>query len=67
MRTDMRGQTPTLHCDAYDGCCGNWDVDYYQATASTVNGVRITQQERAPGWKNSADEDLCPDHLVKDD
>jgi hypothetical protein len=62
----MRGQTPTIHCDAEDGLCGNWDVDNYETTASTVNGVRITAQERAPGWKNSDDEDLCPQHVPED-
>lgn len=59
----MRGQTPTLHCDAEDGFCGTWDVDYYEATASSVNGVRVTEKERAPGWSVTADgQDLCPAH-----
>lgn len=58
----MRGQTPTLHCDAEDGFCGAWDVDDYEATASSVDGVAITSTERAPGWRCTDDEDLCPDH-----
>lgn len=54
----MRGSTPTLHCD---GCGDVWDVDYYEATASTVNGVKITATERAPGWTvTAAGEDHCP-------
>lgn len=60
----MRGTTPTVHCDAEDGLCGSWDVDYYEATASTVNGVRITETERAPGWVNG-DEDYCPEHATE--
>jgi len=62
----VRSKTPTLHCDAEDGCCGNWDVDYYGATASTVGGVQITRTARAPGWHTTDDEDLCPDHATKD-
>ena len=61
----MRGQTPTLHCDAEDGFCGTWDVDYYAATVSTVNGVPITEAERAPGWTvTDGGEDRCPGHRV---
>lgn len=58
----MRGRTPTLHCDAEDGLCGTWDVDYYEATASSVNGVTITETERAPGWVSTKLEDFCPEH-----
>jgi hypothetical protein len=58
----MRGSTPTLHCDAEDGFCGSWDVDYYEATTSTVGGVRITEDRRAPGWVNTPESDLCPQH-----
>jgi hypothetical protein len=63
----MRGPTPTVLCDAEDSLCGNWDVDYYEATASTVNGVRITQEARAPGWVNGPDFDYCPDHATTKD
>ena len=58
----MRGQTPTVHCDAEDGECGNWDVDFYAATATSVGGVRITSDQVAPGWSTSDDRDLCPKH-----
>ena len=58
----MRATTPTLHCDAEDGFCGTWDVDYYAATANSVNGVPITEQERAPGWRSTDTADYCPDH-----
>ena len=60
----MRGRTPTIHCDAEDGFCGTWDVDYYEAAASSVNGVRITETQRAPGWSNSKFQDLCPEHAA---
>lgn len=55
----MRGKTPTIHCDGEDGFCGNWDVDYYEATASSVGDVRITQEVRAPGWISTDDDDFC--------
>jgi hypothetical protein len=58
----MRSTTPTIHCDGDDGECGRWDVDWYEATASTVSGVRITATTRAPGWTSTDDSDLCPDH-----
>ena len=58
----MKGTAPIIICDADDGLCGFWDVDHYEATASTVNGVRITSDQRSPGWRNSDDEDLCPRH-----
>lgn len=58
----MRGRTPTLHCDADYGECGAWDVDYYEANTSTVNGVRITATTRAPGWVSTKLEDFCPEH-----
>jgi hypothetical protein len=59
----MRGRRPAIGCDADDGCCGNWDLDYWTENASTVNGVRITEAQRAPGWTVTADgDDLCPEH-----
>ncbi len=58
----MRATTPTLHCDAAEGMCGAWDVDYYAVTASAVSGVRITAEQRAPGWVSVADCDFCPRH-----
>lgn len=61
----MRGSTPTLHCDANEGFCGTWDVDYYEATASTVNGVKITDKKRAPGWVSTKTSDYCPEHATE--
>ena len=58
----MRSSTPTLHCDAEDGFCGAWDVDYDRATVSAVNGIQITDEERAPGWTTADGEDFCPEH-----
>lgn len=63
----MRGNTPTIHCDAEDGLCGNWDVDYYEATASAVGGVRITETRRAPGWSNTDTGDFCTIHAKTKD
>lgn len=61
----MRGRTPVLYCDAEDGFCGTWDLDYYAGTVSAVNDVPITSTERAPGWTVTPDdEDLCPEHSL---
>lgn len=60
----MRSHTPTLHCDA-DLDCPEWSVDYYEITASTVDGVRITTTERAPGWLSTDGTDLCPEHRTE--
>lgn len=58
-----RGTTPTLHCDGDDlGMCPEWSVDYYEITASSVGRVRITNVERAPGWRSTTTEDYCPEH-----
>lgn len=63
----MRGRTPTLHCDGEDGDCGAWDVDYYTATVSTINGVPVTQEHRAPGWFSTRDDyDYCLEHAPKE-
>lgn len=61
----MRSQTPTLHCDAEHGFCESWDVDYYEASASTVDGVKITSERRAPGWVSTNLTDLCPQHAAE--
>jgi hypothetical protein len=58
----MRGSTPTIHCDADDGMCGAWDVDNYAATVASINGVRVTQEQRAPGWISTKMDDFCPEH-----
>ena len=60
-----RSETPTLHCDGDDGWCGNWDVDDYENGASSVNDVRVTKDQRAPGWRCTDDEDLCPEHAAE--
>ncbi len=61
----MRDLTPTLHCDAEDGYCGTWDVDYYEATASAVGDVKITEAKRAPGWTVTPEgHDHCPKHSI---
>jgi hypothetical protein len=59
----MRGETPTLHCDAEDGACGNWDADHYAMHASTIDGIPLTRTHRALGWFSTDDDhDLCPEH-----
>lgn len=60
----MRGKTPTLHCDGDEGDCGTWDVDYWAADVSSVNGVRITDAARAPGWRTTDAGDFCPEHAT---
>ena len=61
----MRGSTQIIICDAEDGFCGSWDVDHYETGASTVGGVRITSEERSPGWRTGdGDVDLCPEHAT---
>jgi hypothetical protein len=62
----MRGNTPTIHCDADDGTCGNWTADYYAITVSSIAKTRITAERRAPGWLSTEDEDLCPQHANKE-
>ena len=58
----MRFHVPTIHCDGDEGSCDAWAVDNYEGTASTVDGVRITRQVRAPGWVSTEATDLCPEH-----
>lgn len=54
-----------LYCDAEDGLCGGWELDYYGQTVSAVNGIRVTTTERAPGWLTTRDGDYCPEHADK--
>ena len=62
----MKGTAPTLHCDGDDGNCADWEVDYYSTDVSSINGIRPTLTERAPGWVSTeADEDYCPDHAAE--
>lgn len=51
-----------LYCDAEDGFCGAWDLDYYEATVSSVNDVPVTAEQRAPGWTSTNLDDFCPEH-----
>lgn len=57
-----RGRTPTLHCDGEDGDCGAWEVDYWGADVSSVNGIRVTRDNRAPGWVSTDSGDWCAEH-----
>lgn len=59
-----RSSMPTLHCD-YDGLCDEWSIDYYEITAYSVGGTRITKAERAPGWVSGRSSDYCPEHVVE--
>lgn len=57
-----RDHMPIISCDGDDGSCGRIETDYYESCASSVDGVRITSTQRAPGWSSTGDEDFCPDH-----
>ena len=59
----MRSTTPTLHCDGDD--CDNWDVDFYEASVHSVDGVRVTAATRAPGWTSTDTTDLCAECAVE--
>ena len=58
---------PIFLCDAHDGC-EEWTVDYYAGTASSVDGVPITETRRAPGWVrgriDGLEYDFCPEHAA---
>lgn len=56
-----RSREPMLLCDGEDGGCGASEHDYYEQSATTVGGVRITKTEPAPGWTTGpTGGDLCP-------
>lgn len=57
----MRASVPTVHCDGDDGWCTDWSVDYYEQGASAVDGVRVSENERAPEWVSDEVSDYCPD------
>jgi hypothetical protein len=63
----MRGTVPTIQCDAEDGFCGAWDVDHYETGASSVDGVRMTTEQRSPGWVSTKDTDHCPEHATPEE
>jgi hypothetical protein len=58
----VRSRWPVVSCDAEDGECGGWDLDYWTQTADTVNGIKITNDAPAPGWVRVDGNDYCPDH-----
>lgn len=60
----MQGKTNILLCD-YDDGCDEWTLDDYANTVSTVNGVRITTEQRALGWLSADGYDLCPEHAAR--
>lgn len=57
----MRADLPILICDDEHGCGATTD-DYYAQFADSVNGVKITRTERAPGWSSNEEGDWCPEH-----
>lgn len=61
----MRASTSIILCDGDEGLCACWELDYWAQGASTVNGVRITQEAPAPGWICSDVADLCPECLER--
>lgn len=55
----MKGEMPAIWCDAEDGLCTEWQVDYYEMTASNW-------RELMDGWtydpyKPEVDI-FCPNH-----
>lgn len=58
----MRFRRPVIMCDAEDYECGAWDVDHYEETVDTFDGIKITDTHRALGWVSTADADFCPEH-----
>ena len=61
----MRDRMPVLYCDGDEGECNAWERDFYEMTAHSVDGVRITATERAPGWQSTKDDrDFCPKHAA---
>ena len=57
-----KASVPTIHCDSEYGCDA-WELDNYEMTVSSINGVRVSQERRAPGWFSTLSEDYCPKHL----
>lgn len=63
----MKASTAIVMCDAEEGMCGTWELDYYEQGASAVGGVRITENAPAPGWSSDRLTDLCPEHAAQTD
>lgn len=53
----MKASMPVIYCDS--DWCANWTTDYYGQGASAVDGVRVTERRRAPGWISTQNRDLC--------
>ena len=58
-----RYRAPEIRCDYGEGECDETTPDYYEGTADSVDGVKITISKRAPGWFSTLDADYCPEHL----
>lgn len=56
-----RAELPVMICDSEDGC-GQYEEDYYETCADSVDGIKITETERAPGWHSADGADFCPYH-----
>lgn len=61
---------PVIGCDDPGGC-DEWTPDYYAQAAHSVDGVRVTKTQRAPGWVrrdiDGVPSDLCPQHVTTTD
>lgn len=57
-----RDHMPIISCDGKDGSCFQVSTDYYESFADSVDGIRMTNTQRAPGWTSVGDEGFCPDH-----
>lgn len=57
-----KGTVPIISCDADDGMCGTWTVDYYEQLVESVNGIRVTPTPIGWSGKPGTDEHLCPEH-----
>lgn len=57
-----RYEVPEMSCDDDHGCDAT-TPDFYECTADSVDGIKITATQRAPGWFSTLDADYCPQHL----
>lgn len=53
---------PTLQCDFNEGDCGRTATDWFEMQADSVDGEKVTEMRRAPGWTSNAKGDFCPEH-----
>lgn len=56
-----KGTVPIVSCDHEDGC-DTWTVDYWEMTAETVNGIRVTPTPIGWSGRIGTDEHFCPEH-----